>query len=386
MFNLKKTLNQVRDKVFTQIHSNNLIYNTCWEDPRCDREMLHVNKNTRLVMITSAGCNALDYLLDNPKEIHCIDMNPRQNAVLALKLALFKHATYTDLWYFFGEGHHPNGVAVYAEKLRQHLPEYAQEFWDKNIIYFTKKTSFYFYGTSGTFAWWFNKYIDTRPTLRKHIDELLEAQSLEEQIAVYDKVEPKIVSPFIKWIMNRHITMSMLGVPRAQRQLIMDEYDGGVGTFVQECLRHVFTALPTKDNYFWRLYLKGCYTPTCCPNYLLPENFEIIKERADNIHLHTSTMSAFLEANPAKYTHYILLDHQDWLAAHDVPALIEEWNLILKNAKKDTKILMRSAALRIDFFPDFVTDTIEFDEETMARLHKQDRVGTYASVYFGKVK
>jgi hypothetical protein len=30
----KASLNQV---IFKNIHSNNLIYNTCWEDPCCDR-------------------------------------------------------------------------------------------------------------------------------------------------------------------------------------------------------------------------------------------------------------------------------------------------------------------------------------------------------------
>ena len=386
MFSFKNSLNQIRDKIFTQIHSNNLIYNTCWEDPRCDREMLHINKSTRLVMITSAGCNALDYLLDNPKEIHCIDMNARQNAVLALKIALFQHGSYEDLWLFFGEGHHPNAVSVYAEKLKMHLPDYAQEFWDKNIIYFTKKQSFYFFGTSGTFAWWFNQYINSSKSLRGNIDDLLDAKNIEEQREIYQKVEPKIVSPFVKWVMNRHITMSMLGVPRAQRQLIVDEYDGGVSGFIQNCLRQVFMELPTEDNYFWRLYLTGKYTPACCPNYLRPENYEILRERTSNIHLHTTTVSQFLIDNPSKYTHYILLDHQDWLAAHDVPALTDEWNHILKNSKKDTKILLRSAALRVDFFPDFVNEAIKFDEELMQRLHKLDRVGTYASVYFGKVK
>jgi S-adenosylmethionine-diacylglycerol 3-amino-3-carboxypropyl transferase len=385
MFKVSKALNQLRDKIFSNIHGNNLVYNTCWEDPRCDRQMLDIDDKSRLVMITSAGCNALDYLLDNPQEINCIDVNPRQNALLALKLATFKHATYQDLWKLFGEGYHEDAVNLYAQTLRPNLPTYAQEFWDRNIINFRKK-SFYFYGTSGTFAWLFYQYINSRPKLRKLIAQLLEAKSLEEQKKLYDQIEPKIVTQVIKWLINRHLTLSMLGVPRAQRQLIVDEYPGGVAGFVTDCLRQVFTELPVSDNYFWRLYLTGKYIPTCCPAYLEPKNFEIIRERAEQIKIHTTYMSDFLRANPEKYSQFILLDHQDWLAAHDVPALVDEWNLILKNSKKGTKILMRSAALRINFFPDFVKSAIDFDTEITAKLHKQDRVGTYASVYLGYVK
>ena len=75
-----KGINDLRDWVFRQVHTKNLVYNTCWEDPRCDRQLLQLNQDSEVVMITSAGCNALDYLLDNPKKINCIDMNPRQNA------------------------------------------------------------------------------------------------------------------------------------------------------------------------------------------------------------------------------------------------------------------------------------------------------------------
>ena len=385
MLKINKTLNKFRDKVFSNIHSNNLIYNTCWEDPRCDREMLNINTKSKMVMITSAGCNALDYLLDNPQEINTIDVNPRQNSLLNLKLTTFKHASYDDLWQLFGEGRHEEAVALYAEKLKLNMPAYAQEFWDRNIIHFIKK-SFYFYGTSGTFAWIFNKYINARPKLRKLITQLLEAKSLEEQSEIYQKIEPKIITHIIKWLINRHLTLTMLGVPRAQRKLIVDEYPGKVAGFVSDCLHQVFTELPTKDNYFWRLYLTGKYTTECCPSYLMEENFETIKERADQIKLHTTTISNFLKKNPGKYSHYILLDHQDWLAAHDTEALIEEWSLILKNSKKGTKILMRSAAQRIDFFPDFVHDALDFDYEITGKLHKKDRVGTYGSVYLGIVK
>jgi S-adenosylmethionine-diacylglycerol 3-amino-3-carboxypropyl transferase len=382
---INKTINRIRDKVFSNIHGNNLIYNTCWEDPRCDRQMLNYDENSRVVMITSAGCNALDYLLDNPKEIHTIDMNFRQNALLELKLTMFKHATYQDLWDFFGEGRTPNALKIYAEKLRANLSDVSRKFWDKNIDRFSKKT-FYFFGTSGTVAWIFNKYMDARPKLRKDLHLLLEAQTLEEQKEIYDRIEPRVITHLMRWLINRHTTLTLLGVPRAQRRLIVDEYPGKVAGFVKDCLRHVFAELPIHDNYFWRLYLTGKYTHTCCPEYLMEANFETIKQRANKVKIHTNTISGFLEDNPAPYTHYILLDHQDWLAAHNVPALNEEWELVLKNSQKGSMMLLRSAAVKIDFFPDFVLNQLEFETQESGKLHPLDRVGTYGSVYLGVKK
>ena len=85
-----KMINFIRDIVFKNVHGNNLIYNICWEDPRCDREVMQINKDSKIVMISSAGCNALDYLLDNPEHVHCIDLNYRQNALVELRKALIQ--------------------------------------------------------------------------------------------------------------------------------------------------------------------------------------------------------------------------------------------------------------------------------------------------------
>ena len=72
---------------FQWVHGRNLVYNTCWEDPRIDREALELGPDHAVLVITSAGCNALDYALQEPRVVHCVDVNPRQNALLQLKLA-----------------------------------------------------------------------------------------------------------------------------------------------------------------------------------------------------------------------------------------------------------------------------------------------------------
>ncbi|MCS1407054.1 MAG: hypothetical protein M2R45_00210 [Verrucomicrobia subdivision 3 bacterium] len=56
----------LHNHVFRHIHGRNLIYNTCWEDPRIDRALFGLGSSSGLVTITSAGCNVLDYLLDLP--------------------------------------------------------------------------------------------------------------------------------------------------------------------------------------------------------------------------------------------------------------------------------------------------------------------------------
>ena len=70
------------------------------------------------------------------------------------------------------------------------------------------------------------------------------------------------------------MTLSLLGVPWPQRDQITTQYPGGVGQFIRDALEAVVTELPFHDNYFWRVYFQGHYTPECCPEYLKQENFE----------------------------------------------------------------------------------------------------------------
>lgn len=383
-------INHFRDWIFKNVHGGNLVYNVCWEDPRCDRELMEIQDDSEIVMITSAGCNALDYLLDDPKAIHCIDLNSRQNALLEFKKALFEHSSYEELYDYFGDGVHPRAREVYEEQLREHLPDYAQEFWDKKISYFAgkgPKKSFYYRGSSGTLAWLFVRYMRARRTLHKRVMKLMESDTQEEQEYWFNKVEKKLFNRAVRWTLSRHFALAMAGVPRAQRRLISEEYPGGVGSFVVDAARHVFTKQDIKENYFYQAYIFGHYTKSCCPSYLREDNYETLKERNSRINTHTTSLSQFLKDYPKAYSHYVLLDHQDWLAAHDIPALEEEWEYILKNSRPGTKILMRSAAMRIDFFPEFVKEKVEWiPQADLEQSHKEDRVGTYGSVYVGVVK
>jgi len=379
---------RLRDWMFKQVHSRNLVYNTCWEDPRCDKILLDIQADSEIVMITSAGCNALDYALEKPKAIHCVDMNPRQNALLELKKSVFEGADFDILFQMFGKGSCRAIKHQYQTKLRATLSEFAQNYWDKNIKYFSGngiRKTFYHYGTSGRFAWLAERYFRLNNVNHK-VKKLLDAKSLEEQRHIYLQIEDKIMNGTMEWFVNRHITMALLGVPRSQMELFAKNYERGALGFIQECLRKVFTQLPLTDNYFWRLYMSGEYTFSCSPEYLKQGNFELLKEQHCKIKTYTTTLSQFLKNNPGQYSHFVLLDHQDWLAANNRAALQEEWELILKNSRKGTRILMRSAAETIDFFPDFVLERLVFEEKEIEKQHFLDRVGTYASVYLGIVK
>lgn len=384
---LHNIFQHLQDKFFDSVVSNRLVYNTCWEDPRIDRKLLEIESDSEIVMLTSAGCNALDYLLDEPQSIQCIDANPSQNALLELKKALFLNDDYQLLWNMFGKGYDDRIHLLYKQHLRNHLSASASTFWDKYITYFCKTStegSFYFRGTSGKIALMIHDRIKHKGLLGKVL-HLLNSKTLGEQAYYFEGVEEQLWSAFYKWLMKRNATLALLGVPVSQRDMIDQQGKDGVLAFIQNALRNVFTKLPIKDNYFWRVYLTGSYTPGCCPNYLKQNHYEFYKTNITKIDQHTSYLSDFLRANPGSYSHFILLDHQDWLANSRPELLVEEWNLILNNASPGAKILFRSAGLNPDFLPRFVLDKLTFHTDKVEQLHKKDRVGTYGSTYLAEV-
>ncbi len=379
-------LSRLQDKLFSLIHENRLIYNTCWEDPRLDRELLGLTPASTVVAITSAGCNVLDYLLDGPAAIHGVDVNFRQNAVLSLKMALLQAGDHQALFSLFGEGGAPAYRDIYAS-LRAFLPVWAQEFWDEKIGYFNPKGlrhSFYWRGAAGDFAWAFNKMM-LQGKKQSLALALLEAGSLAEQQRCYRQLEPHLFSRGITWLLRQPGTMAFIGVPSAQLHLIEQRYPGGLGCFVQDKLRQVFTGVPIRDNYFWRVYLTGSYTADCCPCYLESKNFTALRQGLDRIKVHTATVTEFLQAHPGAYSHFVLLDHQDWLAWHDNQALLEEWGQIFRNSRPGTRILLRSAGPDLSFLPETVTARLRFFPELTQPLHQKDRVGTYGSLHLGEV-
>lgn len=384
----RRFLKATHDLVFHHVHGGQLIYNACWEDPRIDRELLALQPDSRVVMITSAGCNALDYLLDGPAEIHAIDVNPRQNAVLELKLALITRGDFGDLFEFFGIGSHERFRAVYRS-VRPLLSASARSFWDTKISFFdpgSLKKSFYYHGAAGMAAWLLGGALfRAKPNIKNHALCLLDADTLAQQARVYALLEPKIWGKLSHWLIRQRMVMTLLGVPAPQIRLIENHYPGGLTCYVKDKLRHVMSELPARENYFWRVYMTGSYTLSCCPNYLREENLPVLAARAGRIRPRTCTVSEFLRRHPGVYSHYVLLDHQDWLAWHEPAALAEEWALIFANSRPGTRILMRSAGVDLSFVPAEVRARLRFFPERTEALHLTDRVGTYGSLHFAEV-
>ena len=60
-------VDRLDQRLFNAVTSRCLVYNACWEDPAVDREILELDATDDVLVITSAGCNALGYALKGPR-------------------------------------------------------------------------------------------------------------------------------------------------------------------------------------------------------------------------------------------------------------------------------------------------------------------------------
>ncbi|SDD47428.1 DUF3419 family protein [Aquimonas voraii] len=376
-------------RIFNAIYARSLVYNACWEDPAVDRLALQLRPEHELLVITSAGCNALDYALAGAGRVHAIDANPRQNALLELKLAAARALDYPDYFAFFGQGFHARAGELYVARLRPQLGEFARAWWDRHWRWFeSPRGSFYFHGLSGLAARGFHTFLKLQPRLREHFEALFACRTVAEQRALYDReIAPRLWSRPFNWLLSRQFVMNLLGVPYPQRKLVEAQHPDRIAGFIRASLEYVIRELPLGDNYFWKVYFHGHYTQDSCPEYLKPEGHAALRGgRAEAIALHTCTVTDFLKRHDRPIDRFVLLDHMDWMSSYYPEALVEEWNCILERAAPDARLLLRSAQARPDYLDRIAVgpkrrplrEALCFQDALAERLQAGDRVHTYA--------
>jgi S-adenosylmethionine-diacylglycerol 3-amino-3-carboxypropyl transferase len=322
--------------------------------------------------------------------VHAVDVNGRQNALLELKIAGIRALDWDDFFRMFGEGRHARVDDLYRTRLRGILPKQFRGYWDGAIGMFRSGPGFHFRTTSGWFARLFSFCIDHLISAREPIERLLEANSINEQVEIYERdLRAKFWGPWLGFLLRRDTLLALTGIPPQQRQQVQR-----LSPDIQEYMRlqaeRVIYGQRIRENYFWRLHLTGTYTPDCCPRYLEHEAFVRLKYLVDRVTTHTATVEQFLSDGGEPISRFVLLDHMDWLTGPRAGELNKEWQAILSRSSPDARLLWRSLGLRTDFLDDVVVqhrgvqrplaDLLDYDVEAADRIRAVERVTAYGHV------
>ncbi|KAG0056251.1 hypothetical protein BGZ83_005806 [Gryganskiella cystojenkinii] len=360
------------------------IYAFTWEDPRIDLEVLDLQKDDVMFVITSAGDNALEYALKGqPARIHCVDMNPCQNHLLELKLASINSLPYSEFWQMFGEGRHSDFRRLLIDQLSPSLSSTAMQFWYKNRNTFDQ--CFYETGYSGLalrlFKW----------LLRiKGLTKVAEEITITDKISVQEHLWENVVKPstlpewLVRWVLSHPAFLwNALGVPINQMKLILDE--GNAVQYIYDTLDPIMNrSLFKDDQYFYNLVVNRKYTPGSCPSYLTEEGFNSLRENksTDALLLHTKSIIQVLRSlKDGELTKAVLMDHMDWFNPEDADEEIKE---VARAIRPGGMVLWRSAGRKPWYNALF--EKYGFEVEAVGvRVPGSnvsiDRVNMYASCY-----
>ena len=380
------------DGLFAAFQRRHLIYNACIEDPAADRAAFDLSSGDRVLVITSGGCNALDYLLAGAGAVDAVDLNPCQNALLKFKVAAIRSLDHAAFWELFGAGRSPRAGEIYHDAVRRRLSPPARRYWDRHLHYFSGRgwrNSFYCHGGWGLILWLMVRYWKDGLRLRRPIDALFAARSLEEQRRVYEtQLRGRLWTPAFSWLSSRRLPLALMGIPERQREAML-RYPGGMFRRGQTIFEELVAGIPFAANPFLHVYLYGYYTPTCCPEYLTSAGFARLKAGLlDRLTIHTASVTGHLRQTNADYSRFALLDHMDWMGPR---ALADEWEAVLSRARPGARAIFRSALPDVDYLYPIEVEyrgrrtalggLLRFDRDKAAALHARDRVHLYGSFH-----
>ena len=219
--------------------------------------------------------------------------------------------------------------------------------------------------------------------------ELLDAQSMEEQRAVFDaKFAPLFERKLIRWLTDQPASLFGLGIPPAQYDALAG--DSKMAAVLLRRLERLACDYDLKQNYFaWqafgRGYGKGADAPL--PPYLQAQNYEAVVARADRVNVVHANMTDWMGSQgDASLDRYILLDAQDWMSDAQLTAL---WSQITRTAKRGARVLFRTAAeptLLPGRVPDALLDRWEYRAAESLEYTSRDRSSIYGGVHLYVLK
>ena len=375
---------------------DSFIYNQIWEDPRVDIEALQIDEKSRILTISSGGCNALNYLLEGPESVTAVDLNRHHIYLLNLKLAALAHAPdHESFFSFFGVGHDANTGTDYLKFIAPHLDRQTRRFWESNTflgglfygdrISFFRNAGLYNHSRNGFFLRFFHSLAWG---MNLDIEQILKAESLEDQELLYDKhIAPFFNSILINVIGKLPVTLFGLGIPPQQYDELKRDLTGNrtIIDIYRDRVRRLACDFPIGENYFaWQAFARRYDTENrrAIPDYLKAGNFSPLRQNADRLTTKIGSATDEIKNHPeSTFNRFVLLDAQDWM---DADAIEDLWAAIADKAELGSRIIFRTAgaaspvetAISAELRAKFV-----YEKELSQNLFKRDRSSIYGGFH-----
>ncbi len=254
---------------FKNVDHNLIRYSLVWEGANTLYRGLDLQPQDDILMITSAGCNVLNALLKNPKQLTAIDINPEQNRLLLFKKHIIekhKHQILIDLMGFCGRDAVTKAWKEVATTLDPEIKEHWEGFFSHNPkgILFSGKLESYI----------LNFYPGLPEEIQQKLKHLISFSTIESQKDYFEKeLEGSLFEEkFIEYFDQQNLSKGR------DPKLFRYVKESG-GQIFYSRLKQIIERQVLKDNFYFRFFIFG---PLELPASILPpcyreENFQKLK-------------------------------------------------------------------------------------------------------------
>ena len=281
-------MTKLENELAKTINTDQIAYSMLWEDSNILIKALEINSDDNVLSITSAGCNVLSLLLQNPKSITAIDLNPAQTNLFRLKIAAIKFLTHKEFLSLFGFSKSINAIEVFT-KLSPNLDEITKNYFNNNItlikngLIHTGKLEKYFSGFAA------------RKAYQEIIHSIYNSNSIEEQklllpslfTAEFDKI-------FLSYFSKENQSKSGRD---SEKYKCVNEKEVALGLLKR--FKQNMNQMLLKNNYFNQYFLTSNFfdLENSYP-YVKESNFNLLKQKVDTINIVTEELEQHLEKRP----------------------------------------------------------------------------------------
>ncbi len=378
----------ILQKLFA-VYFDGLVYNQIWEDPRVDMQALRLDGDSRVLTISSGGCNAVNYLTVSPESVTAVDLNPHHIYLANLKIAALRHLPdWKSFFDFFGRADVPSNVENYYKYLQPKLDADTRRFWTgkKRINYFAQ--GFYNHARNGYFLRFFHRFAKT---IKCDMNELVRAETIAEQEAFFQKnVTPFFDNFIIKALGKTPITVFGLGIPPQQFEELKKDAENGIIDLMRQRAHRLCAGFPIQDNYFaWQAFTRKYDTENklALPDYLKEENYDLLKQNAFRVDTVIASVIDHIKQQPiGAFNRFVFLDAQDWMNRE---TLTDLWTAIASRGGANTRIIFRTAGADSPIetaLPKDLREKFEYEKDLSLELFKQDRAAIYGGFHLYLLK
>jgi S-adenosylmethionine-diacylglycerol 3-amino-3-carboxypropyl transferase len=347
-----------------------IVYSQCWEDPRTASRALRLRRDDDLLVITSAGCNAITLALDGPQSVTAVDFNPAQSHLLELKIAAIIALDHPSLLAFLGVRHSRERYRFYREAVAPRLSEAARRYWDERPSMLARGVLHT--GRFERYLALFRSSVLRVMERRADIDRLLAIDSLDEQRRFYERTWNNW-----RWRSLFVLFFGRLVQARVGRHPEFFRYVDlpNVGEHYRERARHALVDLPLVDNYFVEYILTGGYRAEArMPSYLRAGAHASLRDAVTRVRVVTANVGAFLAATPrGSYSAFSFSDIFEWMS----PAEHEDvLRAAIRAARPGTRLCYYNN-LVLRRCPASLAPDLDTDETLGDQLNNEDRSFVY---------